>query len=218
MEETTVSTKKQNESEDDEENELVDHIDSKTLKYHFQSTQNELKKRIELLEQLCKSHQEKSEEMSTLYEEEKKLLSKFEEDNLELKNELCICRENLEKSRKENYDLKNEVNILLATKEIGAGDAVVEPILEKEEVTPELQSMSEKVVSHKELVAVEEELVLLKECLSQVNAEKVKLLQEIDGLRKDYNTVKNYSHNMTFLYVAPLVLIVLYLLMSNMFS
>ncbi|XP_044759229.1 sarcolemmal membrane-associated protein isoform X2 [Coccinella septempunctata] len=208
---------KQNEenSGEERENKLVDNIDSKTLKYHFQSTQNELKKRIDILEQLCKSHQEKLEEVTALYEEKKNLLSKFEVDNKELKDELCICRENLEKCHRENYDLKNEVNILLATKEIGAGDSVVEPVTEKDNVT---QSVTEKLVSYEELVAVEEELVLLKERFSQANAEKVKLLQDIEGLRKDYNSVKNHSHNMTFLYVAPLVLIVLYLLMSNMFS
>lgn len=196
----------------------MDHIDSKTLKYHFQSTQNELKKKIEVLEQLCKSHQEKNEEVSALYEEEKTLLSKFEADNKELKDELSVCRENLERSRRENYDLKNEVNFLLASKEIGAGDSLTEPSVEKEKITLVEQSSSEKVISCEELVAVEEELVLLKERFSQVNSEKVKLLQDIEGLKKEYISVKNHSHNMTFLYVAPLVLIVLYLLMSNMFS
>ncbi|XP_045477813.1 sarcolemmal membrane-associated protein [Harmonia axyridis] len=216
----TEENEKQNEEEpiEEKENELVDHIDSKTLKYHFQSTQNELKKKIEVLEQLCKSHQEKNEEVSALYEEEKTLLSKFEADNKELKDELSVCRENLERSRRENYDLKNEVNFLLASKEIGAGDSLTEPSVEKEKITLVEQSSSEKVISYEELVAVEEELVLLKERFSQVNSEKVKLLQDIKGLEKEYISVKNHSHNMTFLYVAPLVLIVLYLLMSNMFS
>ncbi|KAL3272667.1 hypothetical protein HHI36_014131 [Cryptolaemus montrouzieri] len=64
--------KKENEDlEEEKENVLVDHIDSKTLKYHFQSTQNELKKRIEALDQLCKANQSRVDDLENQLSEEK---------------------------------------------------------------------------------------------------------------------------------------------------
>ncbi|KAK9888121.1 hypothetical protein WA026_000393 [Henosepilachna vigintioctopunctata] len=204
------------ESVEDNEIKLVDNIDSKTLKYHFQSTQNELKKRIESLDQLCKSNQLKVDELENILSEERKLHAEVKVENELLKEELQKHKTDLEKTNEENRELKNEVNILLASKEVGAGDAVSENIVEKEDVKS-IEKI-QKVVSYEELVSVEEELVILKERFSQVNEDKVKLKRDIDELRKEYNLVRNQSHNTTFFYVAPLVLIVLYLLVSKILS
>lgn len=73
-------------------------------------------------------------------------------------------------------------------------------------------------LSLEEVVALEEELVLIKEKYAQLSEEKMNLNKKLNSLRDQYNLVCNKSYNTMFFYIAPLVLMVLYLLVSSMTS
>lgn len=65
---------------------------------------------------------------------------------------------------------------------------------------------------------LEEELVVMKEKYAECNIETVKLNKNLEALQKEYNSLLNRSHNVMFLYIAPLILLVAYLLLSSLFS
>lgn len=73
-------------------------------------------------------------------------------------------------------------------------------------------------LNFEEVAALEEELVLIKERYAVIAEEKTMLNKKLNTLREQYNTVCNNSYNKIFFYVAPLVLMVLYLLISAMAS
>lgn len=73
-------------------------------------------------------------------------------------------------------------------------------------------------LSMEDITALEEELVLLKEKYAQLTDEKTHLNKKLNHLQNQYNVVCNKSYNIMFFYIAPLVLMVLYLLISSMTS
>lgn len=73
-------------------------------------------------------------------------------------------------------------------------------------------------IENERLTELEEELVLIKERYAECNLEKIQLNRNLDTLQKRYNEIVNRSHNIVFLYMAPLILLVAYLLLSSMFS
>lgn len=73
-------------------------------------------------------------------------------------------------------------------------------------------------LSVEEVAALEEELVLIKEKYAQLSEEKTSLNKQLNILRDQYNVVCNKSYNTMFFYIAPLVLMVVYLLISSMTS
>lgn len=73
-------------------------------------------------------------------------------------------------------------------------------------------------LSIQEIAALEEELVLVKEKYTQLIEEKANLNKQLNALQNQYNIVCNKSHNIMFFYIAPLILMVLYLFISTMTS
>lgn len=195
-------------------------IDSGTIKHQmYQSAQNEMKKKIETLQNLCTLHQEKVNELEKLLYDEKELTKKVASENNNLKHELDNLKSDLNKSIDRNVDLESEIKKL---KEIENKKGV-----EELEISLKSGMMGDHEcnlndsnisVSYKELVSVEEELVTLKEKYAQVSNDKSELQKQVELMRQEINQMRNQSHNTTFFYVAPLVLIVLYLLISKMFS
>lgn len=82
----------------------------------------------------------------------------------------------------------------------------------------DLRGRNEGVLSVAEISALEEELVLVKEKYAQLTEEKACLNKQLNHLQNQYNVVCNKSHNTMFLYIAPLVLMLLYLLISSLAS
>lgn len=79
-------------------------------------------------------------------------------------------------------------------------------------------SAPQSPLSMEEVAALEEELILVKEKYAQLSEEKTHLNKQLSVLRDQYNVVCNKSYNTMFFYIAPLVLMVLYLLISSMTS
>lgn len=211
-----------NESEDYENNkeinekadELCDNVDSKTLKYQFQSAQNELKRKIEILESVAHDNKLKVLELLKILDEEKEISQRRLEDNEKLKEELILMEQKLKESSQENQHHKDKIEYL------GNELEVVQNKFKSTSVdsAKEEFQISNEVVSHDQLLCLEEELVLLKERFAQVSEEKIKLVKDLITLREQYNLVCNRSHNKYFFYVAPLIAMVLYLLVSAMIS
>ncbi|GLV32945.1 Sarcolemma associated protein [Carabus blaptoides fortunei] len=68
------------------------------------------------------------------------------------------------------------------------------------------------------ITELEEELVVMKEKYAECNVEKLQLNKSLESLQKEYNALANRSHNIMFLYMAPLVLLLAYLLLTSLFS
>lgn len=91
------------------------------------------------------------------------------------------------------------------------------------EVTEELKAVREKEenISNTSLNSVEpleEELVVLKEQYASVIEEKMALNRDLVRAQEQYAAMCNRSYNTLFLYIAPLVLMALYILISHSFS
>nr|XP_022910384.1 sarcolemmal membrane-associated protein [Onthophagus taurus] len=199
------------------EKERFKNVYSKTLKYQFQTAQNELKKQIENLEQLLVKNKFKITSLEEELKAEKMICLGKSNEMDELKVTLSVNMEKLKEACNESQQLKDKLNV------------VCEELKSKEEMNLEtkLEKKSEnnlekrsndysKTIEH--VLCLEEELVKLKEKFADVNEEKLVLNKEIKELRERYKAECDRSQNTVFFYVAPLVLILIYMLVSSLFS
>lgn len=166
---------------------------------------------------------------------EKHISQIFEREAEELRQELVVLRQQWKASCNESQRLRDKVSSLQEqlsiTEEKSSEECEDQSELSKEsEPTPTRNVSPVKgddfaagdssvcSISSDQFVALEEELVILKERYAQLNDEKLCLNKSYDAMREKYNAIVNQSHNTLFFYVAPLVLMVLYLLISSMFS
>lgn len=186
-------------------------VDSRTLKYQFQTAQNELKRQIERLDAINESNQLKLKEMENALYMERQGLLKQEQENEFLRDEITNLRQNLKEANNESQHLqekliafeKDETDLSKGYNKYGissGGNATLNG------------------VNLDQFTALEEELVFLKEKYANLNEDKLLLSKELKSVREQYNTLCNKSYNKMFFYIVPLVLMVLYLLISNMFS
>ncbi|CAH0564056.1 unnamed protein product [Brassicogethes aeneus] len=196
--------------------EKSDYVDSKTLKYQYQSQQNELRKRIEVLETLGNVSKAKMAEMDRELSEERAGGRKRSEENDGLRKELAEFKHRLKESCNEGQQLRDKIEAL--TLRLHEKMERVQELDKEHNEAHTEKSDSCKVVSIQQLVNVEEELVLLKERFALTSEEKLKLQHDLLNLTQQYNVVCNRSYNKHFFYVAPLVIMVLYLLVSAMIS
>lgn len=133
-----------------------------------------------------------------LSEEKEKSMNRLRE-NESLKEELSQFEQKWKESCNESQQLRDKVESLSAKLE-------------------EKSDSNERLVTFQQLVDVEEELVLLKERFAKIGDEKLKLQHELYSLTEQYKVVCNRSYNKHFFYIAPLVIMVLYLLISAMIS
>ncbi|KAI4456537.1 centrosomal protein [Holotrichia oblita] len=223
--------------EEDEEIRPID-VNSKTLKYQFQTAQNELKRQIENLEQIVNSNKLKISELEDSLSNEKhmNLLKGDEVDSL--KDELLLLTQKWKESCNEAQQLRDKVavmkNDLLAAKdEVSRTKTVIEKkqeedsqkcvnnddnIVQNDSKHDVVANISMSKINEEQFSALEEELIILKERFAQINEEKLVLSKNLTSLNKEYNSLQNRSHNTMFFYIAPLALAVLYLLVSSMFS
>ncbi|KAJ8975353.1 hypothetical protein NQ317_000281 [Molorchus minor] len=216
----------QNESENDKDdveksNYNSDHVDSKTLKYQFQSAQNELKRKIELLESVASANKLKISELDRALTEEKEIAQQRLEENETLKQEFVLLQQKWKESCNENQQYKDKISHL--GNELELAQKQLKEALENTKEnhvgkSRDKTTISNNVVTYDQLVNVEEELVLLKERFAQTGEEKLKLQRDLLAMTDKYNMVCNRSYNKYFFYVAPLVFMVLYLLVSAMIS
>uniref|UniRef100_A0A6P7GPS1 Sarcolemmal membrane-associated protein isoform X2 n=1 Tax=Diabrotica virgifera virgifera TaxID=50390 RepID=A0A6P7GPS1_DIAVI len=227
-------TEKEDPSDDSEEpTERTDAVDSKTLKYQFHAAQSELKRKIETLETIANAHRSKIEELDKALEDEKTLSNDRLAENDVLKQELVLLRQKWKESANENQQQKDRLSALNLELESALENIRVsalhrenestteksEKTLEQEKVEPIAEpSLQKAVVPVDQLAQVEEELVLIKERYAQVSEEKLSLRHDLATLKGQYDAMCNRFYNQFFWYVAPLVVMVLYLLISAMIS
>lgn len=181
-------------------------IDSKTLKYQFQTVQNEYRKQIEALEQLVVMNKIKITELEHSFDEEKALSAGKSAFLEKLKKELLSTEQKWMEACDEVVRLKKLVSV---SNEVD-GEQPDQPVsLEQSQ-----SDVSFGTVTADALTEMEEELVILKERYAQVNEEKLLLNKEVSELRARYTAACNRAYNNMFWYVAPLVLILVYLLFS----
>ncbi|XP_050514029.1 sarcolemmal membrane-associated protein isoform X2 [Diabrotica virgifera virgifera] len=227
-------TEKEDPSDDSEEPiERTDAVDSKTLKYQFHAAQSELKRKIETLETIANAHRSKIEELDKALEDEKTLSNDRLAENDVLKQELVLLRQKWKESANENQQQKDRLSALNLELESALENMRVtalhrenestteksEKTLEQEKVEPIAEpNLQKAVVPVDQLAQVEEELVLIKERYAQVSEEKLSLRHDLATLKGQYDAMCNRFYNQFFWYVAPLVVMVLYLLISAMIS
>ncbi|CAH1996671.1 unnamed protein product [Acanthoscelides obtectus] len=199
-------------SNDNEEEEEDDQVDSKTLKCQFQSMQAELKRRIEALESILTTKESYMTELSRCLAEEKELSLQRRVEAEQLKQEL---EQQTKEICNESQQYKDKIDLL--TKELESAQTKLKEVDENVK-EKELDTSKSSTVTYEELISVEEELVLIKERFAQITEEKLKLQRDLVSMTEQYRMVCNSSHNKYFFYVAPLVFMVLYLLISAMIS
>lgn len=213
---------------EEEDESGADRIDSKTLKYQYQSAQNELKRKMEILEAMSNSNKVKIDELDRALAEEKEKGKCTVEENESLKHELIQLQQKWKESCNENQQLRDKVLLLSQELEKKEGQDSVANSVEK---SPESELRHRKqnaqfvegekpsgLVCVEQVVKLEEELVALKERCAQIGEEKLKLQHDLLKLTEQYNLVCNKSNNKMFVYFAILVLMVIYLLVSAMNS
>ncbi|CAG9767057.1 unnamed protein product [Ceutorhynchus assimilis] len=191
-----------------------DQVDSKTLKYQYQSAQKEqkeLKQKIETLEKNSESNKTKIIELNKALIDEKQLSGERLQACASLREELASLEQKWQHGCNENRILIERVNELVNDLE-----------KRKEDIQAEQESRmnddSQANISCQKLMELEEELVLLKEKYAQSCEEKVKLQRDVLKLKVQHDLMCNNMYNKCFWYVCPLVIIVLYLLISKWIS
>ncbi|KAJ8935998.1 hypothetical protein NQ318_009678 [Aromia moschata] len=176
-----------------------DHVDSKTLKYQFQSAQNELKRKIELLESISNANKFKIAELDKALCEEKELSQSRLEENENLKQELVLLQQKWKESCNENQQYKDKIEYLGSELEVAQEKLkeAIENTKEKHvhsivENSFEKSTISNSLVTYDQLVNLEEELVLLKERFAQIGDEKLKLQRDLLTMTEKYNMVCNH--------------------------
>lgn len=180
-----------------------------------------MKRKIELLESISNGNKFKITELDTALHEEKIISHQQLIENQNLKQELIILEQKWKESCNENQQYKDKMKHLMNELEIAQEQLKQVTDNVKKQVDKNLLNtsiMSNNVVTYDQLVNLEEELVLLKERFAQVGDEKLKLQRDLLIMTEKYNMVCNRSYNKYFFYVAPLVFMVLYLLVSAMIS
>ncbi|CAG9812525.1 unnamed protein product [Phaedon cochleariae] len=190
-------------------------VDSKTLKYQFQSAQKELKQKIEVLESIAKANKAKIAELDKALDDEKSLAQRRLEDNQHLRQDFVLLQQKWKESCNENQQYKDRVQCL--GDELESAQEKLKEFSEtaKEKREEEEESSPSNLVPYERLMQVEEELVALKDRFARVAEDKLKQQRELTALTEQYRAVCDRSHNKYFFYVAPLVFMVLYLLVRN---
>lgn len=171
-----------------------DHVDSKTLKYQYQTVQNELKKQIERLErELSENDQiQRIERLERQISEKDETISKLQE---EFRKEREALQEQFRTACDECRQLRDEVSTLKND-----------------------EQRKKCVLTFEEITDLEEQLVQYKERCAAIIDENTALTMKMNVITDQYNKLCNKSYNQLFFYVAPLVLMVLYLLISSIAS
>ncbi|KAB0793905.1 hypothetical protein PPYR_13525 [Photinus pyralis] len=168
-------------------------IDSKTLKYHFQSLENKLKNQLECLQQEAIVNKNKIVMLESTLAQEKEINIDKGEECMLLKQELSIYQQKW----KESYN----------------------QLQKRQDVNPLVNSdISNDESTYEKIKSLEEELVTLKEKFASINDERLSLSRSLVTIQSQYRNVCNRSYNMMFCYMAPLVFMVLYLIFSQYFS
>lgn len=182
-----------NDDEEKAEDYKAERIDSKTLKYHFQSLENKLKTQLECLKQEAVVNKNRIVMLESTVAQEKEINVEKEEEYMLLKQELSIYQQKWKESCNQ--------------------------LQEKLGVNPLLNSdISNDETTYEKIQSLEEELVMLKEKYVSINEEKLSLSRSLVTVQRQYRNVCNRSYNMMFCYMAPLVFMVLYLIFSQYFS
>ncbi|XP_050297685.1 sarcolemmal membrane-associated protein [Anthonomus grandis grandis] len=241
---TNEVVENQDESPEPDSNFLKNEVDSKTLKHQFQSAQREqmeLKRKIQILEKNSEFNKSTILELNKALCDERQLSEERQAACDTLKEELRVLNQRWEDSNGKNLRLIARVNDLV--KELDkqkeqlllAGSNASKETEEEEEETvvenneivqeeeeegkiEELNSSNMSVVSTEQLLNIEEELVLLKEKYAQSCEEKMRLQRDLVKIKIQYEMVCDSMYNKYFWYVAPLVIIVLYLLIREWIS
>lgn len=147
-----------------------------------------------------------------------------------LRQELNVTQQLADTTSTEEQTLKSQVDALSAELRLRP---TVESFEELKHKCSSLEKIVQKIKTNQQKVAdsgdtngeidvkfteLEEELVVMKEKYAECNLEKLQLNKNLDTLQKEYNALANRSHNIMFLYMAPLVLLVAYLLLTSLFS
>ncbi|KAL1495033.1 hypothetical protein ABEB36_010519 [Hypothenemus hampei] len=197
----------------------TDNVDSKTLKYQYQSAQREemeLRRKLEVLEKNSEANRTKIIELTKSLDDERTISGERLEICERLREELAHLEEKWHEGHIENQKLLERINEFQYTE--------VEPKeseSKNEETLKHIESSlssAATTVTNEQLMIIEEELVIFKEKYSQICDEKMKLQKDLLRLRVQYDMVCNNMYNKYFLYVGPLVMIVFYLLMREWFS
>lgn len=128
-----------------------------------------------------------------------------DEENLLLKEEMLDLEQKLKEYCNESQQLRDKLS---CTEQNSVSERSSSPV----------SNSLINGVNLEQFSALEEELVFIKERYAKLNEEKIVLKSEMHSLQERYSSVCNKSYNQMFFYVVPLVLMVLYLLISNMFS
>ncbi|XP_017770427.1 PREDICTED: sarcolemmal membrane-associated protein isoform X2 [Nicrophorus vespilloides] len=213
---------KENEIEKKEECELADEVeevrrpkavDTRTLKYHNQSAQNELKKQIEQMSIVSCADKTKIALLEKSLMTEKETISYLTSKQTSLKEDLAFIEAKYVESASESDSLKKKIEALQA--ELSKAVALT---MTTEKATQIDQLAVEKSDNISQVQELEEDLVSLKERYAAITEEKIAINKDMLNLHDKYNALRDRSHNVLFCYIAPLVLMVLYLLISSMFS
>ena len=185
--------------------------DSKTLKYQFQTVQNEYRKQIETLEHLVIMNKIKMTELEHSLDEERALSAGKSAFLEKLKKELLSTEQKWMEACDETLQLKEKLES--ASNEVDGEQPNRSVVFEQSQSDVSFGNVTADV-----LTEMEEELVILKERYARVNEEKLLLNKEVSELRARYVAACNRKYNTMFCYVAPVVLILVYLLLSSIVS
>ncbi|KAF7281877.1 hypothetical protein GWI33_004078 [Rhynchophorus ferrugineus] len=150
-----------------------DQIDSKTLKYQYQSAEREkkeLRRKIEVLEKISETNKMKINELDRALYEEKELSGQRLAENENLRQELLVLEQKWKESCNENQQLKDKINLLLTDiEERNKEQAKNEQNIHEETIDDKRNESTSSVISSEQLMNLEEELVLLKERYAQIS-------------------------------------------------
>lgn len=211
----------QNGNDEDDGRGTIQKIDSKTLKYQFQSLQNESKREIEQLQQQSIINRSKIAALESALNEERQVNSDKGEECARLKFELDVLQQNWAENCTEIQGLHRKIYSLteqLQSQSNGSSTITFTGIGEKTDIDESNSIISNDSTNSDQIASLEEELVVLKERFAVVNDEKLLLQKKLLSVKEQYRALCNRSYNTMFFYIAPLVLMVLYLLISQHFS
>lgn len=197
-----------------------------------ESTINKLSKELEHLLETSALVNAKINLLENDLLEEKQNHQKYKKETDKLKQELSFSQQLANTTSNEELMMKAKVENLstelskrptVETYEIlKLKCANLEKILKRNHANAGLGDVEEEIkmdeLDKLRFTELEEELVIMKEKYAECNIEMVKLNKDLEALQKEYNSLLNRSHNVMFLYIAPLILLVAYLLLSSLFS
>lgn len=187
----------------------------------------EMKKKIEQLELVLNINRNKIIELEEQVKEQKQLNSKRVEENDSLKEELLLLEQRFKETHNESQQQKDKLSLL--KDELEKAEAKIKSISSLKNEEPFKGDsktsnsnhnliISNNLVTPEQFACLEEELVLIKEKYAQLQNENGSLNKALVTVKEEYNIICNRNHNQMFMYIAPLVLMVLYLLISSVFS